>query len=643
MSTDIIARGLAANAAPKRESRNSFRMDGWHIIATNPWSSSGGSIPSATPVNLTRRNRHKATAKASKIKLIYANINPFNSVSMNPNYNPIRVAAALQKYGSSSTDVSKAMIPAWFNGRHFADVAPSTLVETDPVFFDVSPGDDFFTWDHIDTIAAAAPSAPSLADSATGGSLVGGATYRLCVVYVFPDGRESLTSAETSITLAAGANTRKITVTSPAAAGGAVGYAIYMSGRNSGSALFSIVAGLVPLGTNYDVTLEAVINPGRIVRAAGVTSAPQGCGTAGGVVFAGLNSGEMSIPGDVTIPVGYTVNDYGGTTFGPVVMLGKVIGPTPKTIAFVGDSILAGTGDNGSPLGQGGHGTRAVNNQLALKWDYTTAPLYGHVRLALGGEQIAQFADITSANQYDRSRYAIADYATNVISNYGTNDLGLGLSSMKANVLTLAAWYCSRGQKFFQETLLPRTTSTDGFQTVSNQTVTASESVRLGFNQWVRDPSSNGFVAQVIAINPAFAGYVDYIEVGKYIEVNASNVLTQDGGFWIVSTASPIKTGTLGAGSTSSSLVDGSGGMTSQAYKGYSLILTSGTYVNGQGCIYYNNANTFDLNGTSVGGSPSAGDTYAIKLLPTLEGVHPHSWTTILAAQAVQEKFGALI
>jgi len=628
---DIIVEGGSAVGIREGVNAASLKAAGYRLIATNPMMPTGTTTLSATPIDLTFRTRHVAVVKASKIKLAYASFANL-SVSIVDAYNDVNVGACIQKAASTPADKTGYMAQCWFpNGNVKSVLGRGALLETQPAFFDVDENEEFFVNSYVNTAQAAGPSAPTLTESLTGGSLVGGSTYHICIVYVFPGGVESATSAGTTIAVTAGANTRLITITAPASIAGAIGWRAYLTGRNAliGGQYFQVTK-LGVFGTNMTVTTENSTRNMRQVRAGGLTAQPGGNYVFGGTLFAGLDTGEGQTSGDATYAGMDGGNGPSSSVFGPVAVLG-IPDTIEPTFALIGDSIMAATGDFGYSL-NGGHATRALTNQTAIRFSKTQTPRYAYVRVPLGGEQARQFAGTTTLGGYSRARLAITEFADFIMSNYGTNDTSLGLASMKASILQIADWYVSRGKKFIQLTLLPKSTSSNAFTTAAAQTATATASTENSFNDWLRDTSASGFVAQ--AGGPSKAACID---ICQYTEVNSSNVLTQNGRLWRVPTSTVYATGALTSVTSAIEFTDTSlAGTAANTWMGYQILFTGGTASGKAGNIFYQNANVFNISNT-MGVTPSIGDTYEIRLLPTTDGTHPCSQQAIWAAQAITE------
>lgn len=623
----------------KLPSIHELRLAGYSIIATNPCTLSSITAAGTNTYDQTAKSLHKATADATNIVLVFGNYGSIQPSQINANHNPMLIGASLQKFGSSFTDDTGVLTPLVFkNGKNKTQIDPAALVYSEPAAFTVKQNDNFFIRTYRSVYMPPAPAAPTLTPSATGGTLVAGASYWVCIVYVFQDGFYTMTSTGVQATITAGGgNTGSITVTAPASIPSAIGYQCFMTSRTDGqTGLYAKATELTPFGTNAVITAEISSNPLLWKRSGSALNFPNGSGLAGGTNFDGLATGEGWRAGDQTFNGSSTITQQTSSNpYYPVAILGKTKTPQ-KTVALEGDSIMAGTGDHGYIYASGGFATRAIANQLSITYDKAINPLYGYVRVPLGGEGIIAYANQQNTNQYFKGRLSIAELATNVICNYGTNDLASGTAAIQAAILVNAEYHISRGQKYFHCTIIPKVTSTDGFQTVANQTVQGTEATRLALNAWLRDTSSSGFVQQ--CSNPSLVGVID---VCKYLEVNSSNVLTQNGGFWRIPTGFTPITGTFTTGGTNQ-FVDTSKNFTANAYKGYSLLVTSGAAINKTMCIGWNNTNTINTY-SSIGATAAIGDSYSIVNLSTIDGIHPTTQGHLWMTQAVQEVFNQLI
>lgn len=102
------------------------------------------------------------------------------------------------------------------------------------------------------------------------------------------------------------------------------------------------------------------------------------------------------------------------------------------------------------------------------------------------------------------------NYVSNVISNYGINDFLNSRTSVQviADMKTFRAMFPNK--TFHQTTVTPDVTSTDGFQTLSNQTPSAANTERNNFNTALRKNPS--YIDGVIDICTA----VDPLNLGKW-------------------------------------------------------------------------------------------------------------------------------
>jgi hypothetical protein len=156
--------------------------------------------------------------------------------------------------------------------------------------------------------------------------------------------------------------------------------------------------------------------------------------------------------------------------YGPVAILAFPNTPNQPVIGWAGDSISAGSSD-----GDTGWPTRWLANHYALQnVSYSNGRL-GH----WGGPSTSNWR-----------RAPLLDPCSDVIVALGINDLITAQATTLAQMQTLAiaAWdrWRVQGKRIHAATVLPSTTSTDGWTTVGNQTVTSYEALRVQFNDWLR-------------------------------------------------------------------------------------------------------------------------------------------------------------
>ena len=239
-------------------------------------------------------------------------------------------------------------------------------------------------------------------------------------------------------------------------------------------------------------------------------------------------------------------------------------------------------------------------------------------------------------NGAGRSRLKLIPYADWVIDEHGTNDIWLGSSwtQLASDKLALGALVRQFGGKFVITTILPRVTQTTGCVTVAEQTVNATnDPIRIAFNSWVRAGSPvdvNGVPDMAGSPSPLVHSYID---LTAPFEVNASNVVTLNGGFWKVPT-SPVGTFTLTGTPTLSSLPTSST-LVSNEHVSRVVKMTSGVRSGQYAVIASNDTNTFTVynsgqttlqSGAAVPhllGAPNAGDTFEVYDVMANEGLHP--------------------
>lgn len=248
-----------------------------------------------------------------------------------------------------------------------------------------------------------------------------------------------------------------------------------------------------------------------------------------------------------------------------------------------------------------------------------------------------------------RSRLKLIPYSDYVIDEHGTNDLAAGSTFLElaADKLALAAYVKRFGGRFVTTTIMPRVTTTDGCVTVAGQTVSSIETYRPQFNSWVRAgcPVNSSGVADM-AGTPSPLVY-SYIDLAAACEVNSSNVLTLNGGFWQAPSA-PAATFTLSGTPTTSSLPTTVSTMTANDQVSRVVKVTSGVRA-GQYAVVstnttstitiYNSGQTTLQSGVAVPyllGAPAAGDTIEVYDVYTNEGLHPSVYGHAQFAQVIR-------
>ncbi len=346
-------------------------------------------------------------------------------------------------------------------------------------------------------------------------------------------------------------------------------------------------------------------------------------GVVGGTGAGGLNNGEGWIAGNyVDSPASITQTaDQWNYSGGPAAVLG--FSPQPQaTVALVGDSICVGLNDGGIEYSRGGYLYRLMRNYTVQTLNSTiernTIANFPFVHCAQGGILASQFANRLSSWKSMK----IAEMATTVIFEYGTNDIysGTSLATLQSNLITIASWFISRAKKFIVCTILPRTASSDGWQTVSGQSFqnASFEAVRQNYNSWLRDPSANGFVAQAGGYNVA-----DIFDAAAAVEVNSSGTPSLNGGFWPAALPGPRFTGSVTGAPSTGAFTDTTITGT-DTYRGYTARFTSGSQINRVANIAYHTSAGAVTLVDALPGAPSVGDTYVICNCYTgNDGTHP--------------------
>ena len=120
-----------------------------------------------------------------------------------------------------------------------------------------------------------------------------------------------------------------------------------------------------------------------------------------------------------------------------------------------------------------------------------------------------------AARNYSRIDMILKSGCSSVIDGYGTVDLSSGLATMQAQAIARWQQMKSAGKSVYPVTIMPITTSTDGWATTTNQAVESYESIRTAYNDWLR-------------ANYATLPIAGYFETANAVET------AQDSGLWKV-------------------------------------------------------------------------------------------------------------
>lgn len=406
-----------------------------------------------------------------------------NGIGENPFPARARIKWALQPQGSAiNASTADELIPMTCGGREAVWVRSGGIIEFELAPYPIKAGVRYFLVGFIENCQDAPPAAPTLTANTSGGGLSAN-TYTVSLTYMYPDGRETQGGATAAVTTTG--STGSITVTSPAAVAGAIGYKVYAVAGTS-TTQYENGFGVIPFGTN--ATIVSMISTGansgymaeRVMGGQAQTFAGSAAGVSGGTSYSfSPNNGEGRSDGvDYCIP-GRAVSASTATgPFGPVCIEGIVAdGQIVISQGYIGDSIGDGTGDVGfQPSASAGGGQqlggafqRVALNQVGNR-GYATGitPAFGHVKLSTGGERGDQFAAVGGGTK----RKLIAAKASTISCNYGTNDLSAGATAATVinTLFQIGSYFTALRKKFIQRTLLPRTNSTDGHRTIANQT-----------------------------------------------------------------------------------------------------------------------------------------------------------------------------
>lgn len=278
-------------------------------------------------------------------------------------------------------------------------------------------------------------------------------------------------------------------------------------------------------------------------------------------------------------------------TCGPIAILGDELSQTGQpSVALIGDSILAGAGDR--PRTDFAWGGRGYFDQfLAGQCPVFNASIGGDGATYKVGAYAYNFA----------MRIGLCEACDIAYLAMGTNDLvaGISLANTQAALVTLATQLKARGmRKVILATLLPRTTSTDGWVTLANQTVVATNDFtnqRALFNAWALTvPSPFDAVVDL-------RSGVEDLATGKWKEPAVGTDLT---------TTTGSTTTTINLNST----------VVANAYLGKMLIIGS------EARQITGNTTTAITVISAFGGAP--GNGVALKVLDTytVDGIHPSAW-----------------
>jgi lysophospholipase L1-like esterase len=151
-----------------------------------------------------------------------------------------------------------------------------------------------------------------------------------------------------------------------------------------------------------------------------------------------------------------------------------VVGETTKaSILEIGDSISYGYNDE------------YISNADIGFLSRTFGPSLGYAKISRASDTAQAFVASNG------KRLLLKDYASHVVCNYGINDISSGRTGaeLKSDIETIAALFT---QPFYESTITPKTTSTDSWATLVNQTIFSGNTERGNYNDALRAGSVSG-------------------------------------------------------------------------------------------------------------------------------------------------------
>jgi hypothetical protein len=265
-------------------------------------------------------------------------------------------------------------------------------------------------------------------------------------------------------------------------------------------------AGIVIAGVTYQLTVNGkrdfIVEPGGFIESdpipvdvkAGdvirtVTYQAAGnwrvLGSIANPAFAGDGAG-VTTTGDYTADASALPADGGGSGIMPCAITATPKNKRQRTVCIVGASDAEGVGDgylqNGYNFGitQARHG----------RWGFISRALTGVtgvLQTARTGDRVSTLALLSG----HRGRFLLMSSCSEVIDTMGLNDVFQAdtLANIQANKILVWGMESAKGCRVWGTTWTPNSTSTDNWKTTANQSVTAIEAVRVGFNDWIRDGS----------------------------------------------------------------------------------------------------------------------------------------------------------
>lgn len=321
----------------------------------------------------------------------------------------------------------------------------------------------------------------------------------------------------------------------------------------------------------------------------------------------GTAAGDAVDSGTIAAPIIYANQTFGG----PVAVTGEIRAQDANGFFVMGDSITGGSMDLASATPTAGSLQGWVSRGLA-------AAGRPYVRAAIGSELGMAVADSQAAAA---ARSWATRYCRYGVVNYGSNDF---TGARTANEIiddlnTIAARLKQAGiRRVAISTIIPRNTSTDGFTTLTNQTVSPHEATRTNFNSMIL---SGAVTSADVVWNPML-----YVATGANYSLWRTN--------W-----GPIKSGTVTNSPTSTSNFIYTGtslGITNSQADSWLIRFTSGALAGEYRSVYHSWAGGLLGISSPFSTSPTPGD--ALDIIPSYvdaPGIHPVSYGYDAMAAAV--------
>lgn len=189
----------------------------------------------------------------------------------------------------------------------------------------------------------------------------------------------------------------------------------------------------------------------------------------------------------------------GWLVYSPSAIIGSCASTSIPSVAYYGDSIAVGYGDNGDAFGNQGYFERSF---------YSAA---GYISAARSSETLANFL-----TQHSCSAGQSDPWCDAAIFEYGINDIvnNLSLATMQANMTAAWTLMANRGMKVYQTTITPRTNSSNAWISLGGQSIPSApqELVRTQLNDWIRTTPS------------PLSGYIEVADVCE---------TARNSGFWV--------------------------------------------------------------------------------------------------------------